>query len=175
MTEIGDIKKGGDIGLKSKWETFMWLACVDCGKERWVRYRNNKPSNQRCRKCSHKGNLHRSWNGGFTNSRGYILIWLTPMDFFYSMCNINDYVLEHRLVMAKHLGRCLHLWETVHHKNHKRDDNRIENLQLVSNEFHQQLTILENKINHLLQMQEEFKKEIRLLRLQNKIKEKTVD
>ena len=54
------------------------------------------------------------------------------------MSRKDGYVMEHRLVVAKAIGRPLLRTEIVHHVNHKPGDNRLENLYLfASNRDHQ--------------------------------------
>jgi hypothetical protein len=45
---------------------------------------------------------------------------------------------EHRLIMEQHLGRKLKTEEHIHHINHDKLDNRIENLKIVDNVTHKQ-------------------------------------
>jgi len=77
-----------------------------------------------------RGEESHSWRGGKTrHSSGYILI-KQPQ---HPRANKQGYVPEQILVMERMLGRSLKPKETVHHDNSVEDDNREENLVLLSN------------------------------------------
>lgn len=141
MFKIGDIRRGKEIGYANGAAQFVWAACLDCGKERWVKFLGGNPVSIRCLPCARRldrGEKNHNWKGGkHKTSQGYINIYLQPDDFFYPMAWQDGYVLEHRLVMAKKLGRCLQNWERVHHKGirygsdiRNKSDNLEDNLEL---------------------------------------------
>lgn len=68
------------------------------------------------------------WKGGKTNRRGYTLAYAPSHPSLAG--TTRKYVLEHRLVMEKMIGRLMETYETVHHKNGDRADNSPENLEL---------------------------------------------
>ena len=47
--------------------------------------------------------------------------------------------MEHRIVMESAIGRRLRKDEIVHHRNRKRDDNRLENLELMTKQHHDRM------------------------------------
>lgn len=55
MRELGEIKRGIDINLKTNSKR-IWHKCKECGKERWTLYlvKQNKPKSEICISCSHK-------------------------------------------------------------------------------------------------------------------------
>lgn len=173
MPEIGETRKAVDLGYKGR-SKFIWHACIDCGKERWAMLTSGEPSRKRCYSCAvkvrkvPKGEKHYHWKGGRDDDgRGYIRLSLYPDDPFFPMASSRGYIREHRLVMAKSLGRCLLPWEIIHHKNGIKNDNRIENLQLMSDNKHKQITVLEGMLDRLAVEQTNLKQEIQLLRLEN--------
>lgn len=70
---------------------------------------------------------------------GYVAIYYPD----YPSSNKNGYVMEHVYVMEQHIGRLLNEDEVVHHKNHIRSDNDINNLQLMTFKEHASLHMKE--------------------------------
>jgi hypothetical protein len=62
--------------------------------------------------------------------RGYVIVPV-PLEERWLTDGVTP-VAEHRLVMARSLGRPLRSDESVHHRNGQRGDNRLENLELWS-------------------------------------------
>lgn len=77
-----------------------------------------------------------NWNGGrVVDTKGYVRVKVNEDDDMFCMARKMGgtyYIDEHRLVMAREIGRPLDSHETVHHINNNKSDNRIENLQLRS-------------------------------------------
>lgn len=162
MPQLNEVRKARDIdSTYARWRGYwIWSACVDCGRERWVRYLRHygRAETIRCKTRSNKlagvrlgqftrvglyGKKNSNWKGGKIKTRGgYIYVRVYPDDFFSPMANTHGYVMEHRLVMARHLGRCLQDWELVHHRGIRyigignKQDNLIDNLELTTNGRH---------------------------------------
>lgn len=82
---------------------------------------------------AHKGKRSFRWKGGRVKDKfGYVQIWKPE----HPNAKIAGYIHEHRLVMSDSLERPLESWEYVHHKNGIKDDNRLENLELLVQKVH---------------------------------------
>ncbi len=75
------------------------------------------------------------WAGGRHQKEDNGYIWVYSPGHPYATSGHRVY--EHRLVMEAHIGRYLETDEHVHHKNGVKDDNRLENLELLRNGEHQ--------------------------------------
>jgi hypothetical protein len=78
------------------------------------------------------GEKSTNWLGGKRTQYGYVLIKRRG----HPNATKDGYVMEHRLKMSDKIGRPLENWELVHHKNGIRNDNRIENLELLTLQTH---------------------------------------
>jgi hypothetical protein len=65
------------------------------------------------------------------------------------MARQDGWVLEHRLVVARRIGRELTKIEVVHHINGIRHDNRDSNLQLLTRETHHSYLGMYDKQNRI--------------------------
>lgn len=74
-----------------------------------------------------------AWEGGrFKTSNGYWSIFKPT----HLNATSNGYILEHRFVMSEYLKRPLEEWEDVHHKDGNKENNKIENLEIVFKKTH---------------------------------------
>lgn len=83
-----------------------------------------------------------TWGNRIVDSQGYVLVYCP----YYPGAKPNGYVHEHRLVVAACLGRPLLPSEHIHHRNDNKQDNRIENLAIMSNAEHRKLHMASTSI-----------------------------
>jgi hypothetical protein len=119
------------------------VECPGCGKARPMKNtRANRDSPGWCRACFNVRtyDLRNSPIGAVRNEQGYLVERVADDDPLVCMASgrngygrkNNRWIRQHRLVMARAIGRPLSRSETVHHINGERHNNQLENLQLRS-------------------------------------------
>lgn len=151
-------KSGVQIGQTCKTRASI-KNCLKCGVE-FAAIRTSKFCSYRCGKIerkwsdTHKNNIriskmgekNPSFSGGKRISKsGYVLV----LDRDNTSSNSRGYILEHRLVMEKHIGRKLKKSEHIHHINEIKTDNRIDNLKIMSASEHSSHHIKQTQKNWL--------------------------
>ena len=118
------------------------IVCPICGKSFHLkpsRVKTRRTCGMDCRNVLYqkerKGPLNWRWKGGRYQSEGR---WFVKAE-GHPAANLYGYIEESRLLMEGELGRYLLPEEHIHHKNLDHTDNRIENLQILSNPEHARL------------------------------------
>lgn len=142
--QFGLFPAPGEVRYDTGRRRYEWVECPECGKGRWVQVTRGEPFFFHCISCakllaaksSCEATLAKKWKA----ATGYVFCYVSKDSSFFTMSrnrnSQNGRVAEHRLAMAKHLGRCLEPNEVVHHKNGIKDDNRLENLELTTKREH---------------------------------------
>ena len=107
-----------------------WKTHAHKGRAAW------KPESEATLVARFTGATNPSWKGGVTYRRrrgNYVSVRYVrcPLEFL-PMSRTDGYVMEHRLVVARILGRCLTRAESVHHIDHKPLNNALTNLMLFA-------------------------------------------
>ena len=172
LPNIGDIISSNKLELTGQC-SMVYAECPNCHELRWQRLSKYKKGiNILCLSCSKSGPLNPGWTGGrLINAKGYCHMCLQKDSPYYAMTDgRRGRVLEHRIIMAEHIGRCLDTSEVVHHINGIRNDNRIENLELISGKGkhntheNENIITLINEIKRLNKIINEQAKEIKSLK-----------
>jgi len=114
-----------------------WVCLCECGKYKAATghdLNQDKIVSCGCHKRELTIERNKKRTGGKIKCNGYWLIY-TPL---HPLANAmgRGYVRQGRIVMEKYLERYLDPDEIVHHINHQKDDDRIENLELMTNSSH---------------------------------------
>ena len=152
--EINDIAYGWDIEGKRGGEWYIFKACLECKKQRWVR-KSKSSKTDLCGDCARRRKRQRKAYQRINDGRGYIRVYVPSDSPFYEMRDKAGYIMEHRLVMAQKLHRPLKSWEIVHHKGirykdiRNKSDNLEDNLELLTKEKHAQIECLVTRVKYL--------------------------
>jgi len=132
MIKLGTIKRDFEIGYAKAYQKYMWVACTDCGKERWVRVLHGKPEEHRCWSCANSGENNPmfgkrapNWKGGEILWKDYIFVYKPE----HPRSNGQGYIKRATLVLEEKLGRYLKEGYLAHHENEIKTDDRPENLE----------------------------------------------
>lgn len=130
------IKYNIQIRNKSEAMTEEHLSkMIECSKQSKRIYKPMSDEQKQKISQANSGRIFKpSKYGGHIKKRvdGYVCVYVKN----HPNSNKDGYVMEHILVMEEFLGRYLTPSEVVHHINHQRDDNRIQNLELMTKSSH---------------------------------------
>ena len=154
--KVGDTARASVVGMIGR-SIHIYAACPECGVARWTRMRYKDTP---CPSCTAKiynsrsGSKHPRWKGGAKRTHGYVYVPVSRNDPLFVMSTRryknSAVVAEHRLVVARLLGRPLLRHEVVHHINGVKDDNRPENLQLLNEHAHHPALVLQELQKQLM-------------------------